>query len=192
MTKLPGAHENESKAMKIIKVLQTVLCILYVVFMCIQVIYIYISGAERRKLFPMSQIFTRENVVNAVLRGLPVLVAAIIVTIIAVVIKSRLNNKEKSFVKNEYKNCNSKQIEKRQNDTKLIDQPPKDIKHITDNQNNKNLKTESLNRINRIKIIRLSILIIAIVFIVLGIFNGSAKAVLSKAITICTECIGLG
>ena len=32
----------------------------------------------------------------------------------------------------------------------------------------------------------------AVLFIVLGIFNGSMKDVLIKAIKICTECVGLG
>jgi hypothetical protein len=32
----------------------------------------------------------------------------------------------------------------------------------------------------------------AIVFIVMGVFNGSMKDVLVKAIRICTECVGLG
>ncbi|MBQ9027901.1 MAG: thioredoxin [Lachnospiraceae bacterium] len=32
----------------------------------------------------------------------------------------------------------------------------------------------------------------AILFIVMGIFNGSMKDVLVKAIRICTECVGLG
>ena len=40
--------------------------------------------------------------------------------------------------------------------------------------------------------IRIAVAVIAIVFIVLGIFNGGMADVLSKAINICTECIGLG
>ena len=36
------------------------------------------------------------------------------------------------------------------------------------------------------------VLVAAIVFIVLGVFNQSARDVLYKAITICTECVGLG
>ncbi|MBQ6373294.1 MAG: thioredoxin [Clostridia bacterium] len=32
----------------------------------------------------------------------------------------------------------------------------------------------------------------AVVLIIAGIFNGSARDVLYKAITICTECVGLG
>ena len=43
-----------------------------------------------------------------------------------------------------------------------------------------------------VKAIRCAILVIAVVFIVLGIFNGSAEDVLTKAVKICTECIGLG
>ena len=40
--------------------------------------------------------------------------------------------------------------------------------------------------------IRIAVAVVAIVFIVLGIFNGGMADVLSKAINICTECIGLG
>ena len=40
--------------------------------------------------------------------------------------------------------------------------------------------------------IRIAVAAIAILFIVLGIFNGGMADVLSKAINICTECIGLG
>lgn len=40
--------------------------------------------------------------------------------------------------------------------------------------------------------VRLSVLAIALVFIVAGIINGGMADVLSKAINICTECIGLG
>lgn len=43
-----------------------------------------------------------------------------------------------------------------------------------------------------VRLIRCAVLIVAVVFIVVGIFNGSAQDVLTKAIKICTECIGLG
>ena len=39
---------------------------------------------------------------------------------------------------------------------------------------------------------RIIIAAVALIFIVLGIFNGGMADVLSKAINICTECIGLG
>lgn len=40
--------------------------------------------------------------------------------------------------------------------------------------------------------VRLGVVAVALVFIVLGIVNGGMADVLSKAINICTECIGLG
>lgn len=40
--------------------------------------------------------------------------------------------------------------------------------------------------------VRISIAVIAVLFIALGIANGGMADVLSKAINICTECIGLG
>ena len=41
-------------------------------------------------------------------------------------------------------------------------------------------------------VIRAVLLVVAALFIVIGIVNGSARDVLTKAIKICTECIGLG
>ena len=43
-----------------------------------------------------------------------------------------------------------------------------------------------------INAIRMAIIAAAVALIVAGIFNGSARDVLYKAITICTECVGLG
>lgn len=43
-----------------------------------------------------------------------------------------------------------------------------------------------------LKTVRFAVFTVAVVFIVVGIFNGSANDVLTKAIKICTECIGLG
>ena len=41
-------------------------------------------------------------------------------------------------------------------------------------------------------ILQAVIVVVAVILIVAGVFNGSARDVLYKAITICTECVGLG
>ena len=51
---------------------------------------------------------------------------------------------------------------------------------------------KSVKLMKKENIIRFLLLVIAVAFIILGIFNGSAKAVLTKAVIICSECIGLG
>ena len=58
----------------------------------------------------------------------------------------------------------------------------------------KNECTACKERKERYKIASARIIIaaVALIFIVLGIFNGGMADVLSKAINICTECIGLG
>ncbi|MBQ7924014.1 MAG: thioredoxin [Clostridia bacterium] len=40
--------------------------------------------------------------------------------------------------------------------------------------------------------LRIVIGVLGVVFIITGIFNGGMKAVLYKAITICSQCIGIG
>ena len=44
----------------------------------------------------------------------------------------------------------------------------------------------------KLLIARCAVLVAAVCFIILGIFNGGVQDVLTKAIAICTECIGLG
>ena len=40
--------------------------------------------------------------------------------------------------------------------------------------------------------LQIVLIAVAVIFIVIGVFNGSARDVLYKAINICTECVGLG
>ena len=42
------------------------------------------------------------------------------------------------------------------------------------------------------RILQVIVVIAAVVFLLLGVYNGSAKAVHTKAANICTECVGLG
>ena len=54
----------------------------------------------------------------------------------------------------------------------------------------KEIRTEKL--ISGVNITKCVILAVAVVFVLIGIFNGGVADVLSKAVKICTECIGLG
>ena len=42
------------------------------------------------------------------------------------------------------------------------------------------------------KTLRIILLIAAVCLLAAGVFNGSARDVLGKAVNVCTECIGLG
>lgn len=151
---------------KSIKIIQAVLCSAYVIFMSVQALLIYLAGAEAKAADPRVSIFTREIAVDAVLKGLPLLIAAVVVTIIAVVMGVKTSKERLQDIKTD-KDFIIKSVSKR---------------FGTDNENNS----------NKVWIIRLAVIIGAVVLVIIGICNGSAKAVLSKAITICTECIGLG
>ena len=54
----------------------------------------------------------------------------------------------------------------------------------------KEIRTEKL--ISGVNITKCVILAVAVAFVLIGIFNGGVADVLSKAVKICTECIGLG
>ena len=54
----------------------------------------------------------------------------------------------------------------------------------------KEIRTEKF--ISGVNITKCVILAVAVVFVLIGIFNGGVADVLSKAVKICTECIGLG
>ena len=45
---------------------------------------------------------------------------------------------------------------------------------------------------NKMLIARVSLGAIAIVFLVVGILNGEALLILSKGVSVCLECIGIG
>ena len=53
-------------------------------------------------------------------------------------------------------------------------------------------KIENPGPVSRTRILRIVLVIAAVCLLAAGMFNGSAKDVLGKAVNVCTECIGLG
>ena len=67
------------------------------------------------------------------------------------------------------------------------------IAGVKDENSAKGVKTGKIqNRAAGGKALRTVLLIAAVCLIAAGIFNGSARDVLGKAVKICTECVGLG
>ena len=246
---------------RVIKIIQTLLCVAYVVFMSVQVIVIFNTGTAARTVNPRTQIYTPEIAADALLKGLPVLVAAAIVTVIAAVLGIRNNEKpyndlaiirdlavslikeptvEMKAERAKQKKLhiggwagftlsmlpivlymtNSNNFEK--NDYQGLEQvifsmlvfilpwtligigilavafilEDKSIKKETDLAKSCEKKAAEKQPVKKcskaVLIVRCALLVISVIFIILGINNGGANAVLTKAITICTECIGLG
>lgn len=64
------------------------------------------------------------------------------------------------------------------------------LKSVTAKENTQ--KTENISKNKTITVVRFALLLISIAFVVYGYCAGGTADVLTKAINICTECIGLG
>lgn len=254
-------NNKENNHGTILKTIQIILCVAYVVFMSIQVIVIYNTGTAARATDPRAQIYTSEIAENALLKGLPVLIAAIVVTVIAAV--HGIRNKENLFndpaivrdlivshVKEPTAEMKAERLKQKKlhfggwagftlsmipivmymtnsNNFARADQQgleqvllsmilfilpwtligigilavafilkdksvKKEIEFAKSCEKKEVEKQPAKKHSKAVMIVRCALLIISVIFIILGINNGGANAVLTKAITLCTECVGLG
>lgn len=147
---------------KIFTIIQSVLCVLVMAYLAVSSLIIYHNGLAARAADPTARIYSRELVGKYLLPVLPLAVITLVMAVVGILSGIRDENQDKPV----------KGIEMKKN-------PEPD---------------ESLSRKKRktITIIRLAVLALALALILIGIFNGSARDTLYKAITICTECVGLG
>lgn len=245
----------------VIKIIQSVLCITYAAVMAVQAINIYTSGTAARAADPRAVIYSQEIAADAILKGLPVLVLAVTVTVVAACLG--VKNRNKPYTDVEYtrdlmaarvKEPSAEMKAERSKQKKLLiggwtgfalamvpivlymtnannfaQSDPKGLEAVLAAMvlfvvpwaavgigilsiafilRDKSIRkeTEYARKCEKgengheapkshgkaVIAVRCVVLVLAVTFIILGINNGSAKAVLSKAITICTECVGLG
>ena len=141
---------------KLYLILQSVLCVLLVIFTAVSAVSIYREGAALKAEDPLASIYTREKTAEKLRPIAPLFFGALGMTVVGWVLEVKDENAEK---------------------------PVKDAGLV------RNL-TVSHRKAKRV--LQVIVAIAAVVFIVLGVMNGSAKAVHTKAANICTECVGLG
>lgn len=155
---------------KIVMIAQSALCILIAVLLAAAAIIIFTEGSAWQAAgHPSDWIFTREKAAARILPVLPLIAISFALTVYGIAKGIRDENAGKP-VKDEELTQNISALRARAADPQKTDPEAK-------------RKQTAVWR---------ALMILAICFIVMGIFNGSMKDVLVKAIKICTECVGLG
>ncbi len=132
-------------------------------------ISIYLKGsAYQAQGHPEAWIFTREKAVEAFGTFVPMLVLAVVVTLICVIKGIRDDSQDKPVA-----------------DPDLISI------YKAERETERDIQAEA-SKAKRLRAVKTALLIIAVIFVIAGIFNGSMEDMLIKAINICTECVGLG
>ncbi len=154
---------------KILLYINSALYSLWALLTAGSVIRIYLEGAAwQAQGHPDAWIFTRQKAAEAFLTCLPLLVLAVIVTVICVIKGVRDDRQGKPVA-----------------DPDLVDiyKAEREVGRDSDAE---------AAKAKRLRGLRVALLIAAAILVIAGIFNGSMEDMLIKAINICTECVGLG
>ena len=147
---------------KVFLIIQSILCFLVMTYFAVCSIIIYNKGLAVKAVEPTAWIYSRELVGKYLLSVLPVAIITIIMALVGIFAGIRDENQDKLV----------KSIEMKKN-------PEYD-------------EASEKKKITMLTVIRYVVLVAAITMIIIGIINGSARDTFYKAITICTECVGLG
>ena len=155
---------------KLFLALQSVLCIALTALMIAAVLCLFFKGAALQEEDPLAWIFTREKLAASLRPILPLLLAALALTLTGLVLGIRDEKGEKPVGNGAL--------------------PRKASRLAAGAGEEERCKQKGLP--SRTALLRLLLLVLAAAMIAAGLLNGSAGDVLGKAIKICTECVGLG
>ena len=144
--------------------LQAIVCILLTAYLSASAIEIYREGAARRAEHPMESIYTPEIVGEKLASAAPLFFTGLGLLLAGLVLGVGDDNAEKPAKAHPEK---------------------KKAAGMASTQG-------AGGRAKKRAIGQVVLIAVAVILIIAGIFNGSARDVLYKAITICTECVGLG
>ena len=150
---------------KIFLIIQSILCAVITVLPAVFALIIYSGGLAAKAADPTAWIYSRELAGKYLLPVLPIAVITLVMALVGILLGIR--------------------------DEKL-DKPVKGIEMKKRATKNEAEQDGTAKGVNTATIVRLIVLAAAVVLIIIGIVNGSARDVLFKAVTICTECVGLG
>ncbi len=147
---------------KVFLMIQSVLCFLTMAYPAVCALIIYAQGIAAKAADPTAWIYSREIVGRYMLPFILLAIATIVMALVGILAGIRDEDQDKPV----------KSIEMKKDPE-------------TDEASGKRKNTI-------LTVVRCTVLVAAIVLIIIGIINGSARDTLYKAITICTECVGLG
>ncbi len=154
------------------KILSSLIAVDLIVHCVITLVYLLDPSS-----FPANDI--NSEIISATLAVLFNLLIPFVLTVIVMLINSKLTSDELVLVKRA-----------------LAEQSANGVKYEKPNEKPSFIKKTQLfftkNEKTLVRASRIVLTVIGIVFIGLGIWNGGANDVVQKAINICTECIGLG
>lgn len=150
------------KKKKVFMMIQSVLCFLTMAYPAVCALIIYSRGIAAKAADPTAWIYSREIVGEYMLPFVILAIATIVMALAGILAGIRDEDQDKP----------AKSIEMKKN--------------LADDEASGKRKNTILT------ITRCVVLAAAIALIIIGIVNGSARDTLYKAITICTECVGLG
>ena len=175
--------------------IQALLCVLLCVMLAASAVSIFAEGMQVREAGDVTAwIFTREKVIERLTPILPVAIAAIAMTVAGLVLGIRDENQDKpvkAAVKTEKTAVRKKETAAVKNETAAA-KKEKTAAGKNETAAARKVSSGTAAEGGRLTGIRAALLVLAVVLIVYGVFNGSMRDVLYKAIKICTECVGLG